>query len=179
MSFTTGAMKLDLKPVSILRQRILRLNMTKNQTRNGKIAKFSAIVAVGNCNGGLGIGHAKHAQASDAIQKASQIAIKNMDYFPVYNSRTLFHDDFVKFKATKLYVRPAAEESGLRCHHSIAEICSCLGIKDISAKVHGSTHPAAVTNAFLKVLGRQKSPQDLSRETGLKVVDATSLYTLL
>jgi small subunit ribosomal protein S5 len=92
-----------------IKQRLLRLSMTKNQTKNGKIAKFSAIVAVGNCNGGLGIGIAKHSQASDAIQKASRIATKNMDYFPLYNARTIFHDDNVKFKSTLLYVRPAAE----------------------------------------------------------------------
>jgi small subunit ribosomal protein S5 len=165
------------KPVmSGLRQRLLRLNMTKNQTKNGKISKFSAIVAVGNCNGGLGIGSAKHQQATDAIQKAAKIAVKNMEYFPLYRSRTLYHDDFVKFKATKLYVRPASEESGLRCHHSIAEISSCLGIRDISAKVHGSSHPATVAQAFLKVLRRQKTPNDVSKETGLQVVDVMKLY---
>lgn len=162
---------------SQIRQRLLRLNMTKNQTKNGKISKFSALVAVGNCNGGLGIGYAKHAQAADAIHKAAKIATKNMEYFPLYESRTIFHDDCVKFKATKLYVRPASEESGLRCHHSIAEISSCLGIRDISAKVHGSSHPANVVQAFLKIMRLQKTPQDLSKETGLRVVDAKKLYS--
>ena len=95
--------------MSVLKQRLLRLTMTKNQTRNGKIAKFSAVVVVGNDNGGFGLGTAKHLQASDAIQKASKIAAKNLEYFPTNESRTIFHDDCVKFKATKLYVRPAAK----------------------------------------------------------------------
>lgn len=95
-------------PIGFLKQRLLRLNMTKNQTKNGKISKFTAIVAVGNGNGGLGVGVAKHAQATDAIQKAARIAAKNISYYPVNESRTLFHDDFCKFKATSLYVRPAS-----------------------------------------------------------------------
>ena len=82
--------------------------MTKNMTTNGKVAQYSAIVAAGNQNGGLGIATAKHNEAALAIQKAGRVAVKRMDYFRLCDSRTLFHDDFVKFKATRLYVRPAA-----------------------------------------------------------------------
>lgn len=58
----------------------------------------------------------------------------------------------------------------------IAEMCSCIGIKDISAQVHGSTHPATVAEAFFRVLQRQKSPEDMAVETGLRLVDVNNLY---
>lgn len=76
-------------------------------TKNGKTARFSAIVVAGTGNGGLGCGHAKHDSASEAVTKAGRLAVKNIQYFNRWQDRTIFHDDFSKFKATKLYVRPA------------------------------------------------------------------------
>lgn len=106
MLLLIGEMKQPTVP--LVRQRLLRMSLTKNQTKNGKIASFNAFVAAGNRNGGLGIGAAKHSQAIDAIQKAGRVAVKSMTYFSIYENRTLHHDDFIKFKATRLYARPAA-----------------------------------------------------------------------
>ena len=51
-----------------------------------------------------------------------------------------------------------------------------MGINDISAKVHGSSHPFAVAQAFIKVLKRQKTPQDICKETGMKIASVDDLY---
>lgn len=83
------------------------MRVVKNQTTNGKIAHFSALVVAGNEHGGLGFAQAKQSAGPDAIQKASKKAIKSMEFFPRWQDRTIFHDDYTKFKATKLYVRPA------------------------------------------------------------------------
>lgn len=55
-------------------------------------------------------------------------------------------------------------------------MCRCLGIKDISAKVHGSSHPMNVMKAFLQILERQKSPEQVAAETGLRVVDVLRVF---
>ena len=52
----------------------------------------------------------------------------------------------------------------------------CLGIKDISAKVHGSSHPMNVMKAFLKILEQQKSPEQVASETGMRVVDVLHVF---
>jgi ribosomal protein S5 len=96
-------LKQDYKLVT----RLIKMRVVKNMTVNGKIAKFSAIVVAGNGNGGLGCGDSKHNSAQEAVLKAGKLAIKNMEYFERWQNRTLFHDDFFKFKATKLYVRPS------------------------------------------------------------------------
>lgn len=87
--------------------RLVNMRVVKNMTKNGKIARFSSIVVAGNGNGGLGCGHAKHDSASEAVTKAGKLAVRNIQYFNRWQDRTLFHDDFAKYKATKLYVRPA------------------------------------------------------------------------
>lgn len=178
--------------------RLVNMRVVKNMTKNGKIARFSAIVVAGTGNGGLGTGHAKHDSASEAVLKAGRLAVKNIQFFNRWQDRTIFHDDYVKFKATKLYVRPAPPsntdkkhalyplhflsvsmfvlDTGRRCHPTIAEMCRCLGIKDISAKVHGSSHPMNVMKAFLLALERQKSPEQVSAESGMKVVDVLKVF---
>lgn len=83
------------------------MRVVKNMTKNGKIARFSAIVVAGTGNGGLGCGHSKHDSASEAVTKAGKLAVRDIQYFSRWQDRTLFHDDFAKYKATKLYVRPA------------------------------------------------------------------------
>jgi len=87
--------------------RLVNMRVVKNMTKNGKIARFSSILVAGNGNGGLGYGHAKHDSASEAVTKAGKLAVRNIQYFNRWQDRTLFHDDFAKYKATKLYVRPA------------------------------------------------------------------------
>ena len=67
-------------------------------------------------------------------------------------------------------------DHGRRCHPAIAEICRCLGIKDISSKVVGSTNALNVSKAFIEILMRQKSPLQVSKEYGVKIVDINQLY---
>lgn len=156
--------------------RLVKMRIVKNMTKNGKYARFSAMVAVGNGRGGVGIAHAKSINAVDAIAKATRSATRTMQYYDRFQDRTLFHDDIVKFKATLLYLRPAAEGSGRRCHPAIAEMSKCMGIHDISAKVHGSQNPINVAQAFLVALGRQKTPESVARESGLRIVDVLKVY---
>lgn len=51
-----------------------------------------------------------------------------------------------------------------------------MGITDIAADVHGSTNPMNVLNAFMKALRRQKTPEQVARETGLRVMDVQRVY---
>lgn len=93
--------------LSKLITRLVNMRVVKNMTTNGKIARFSSIVVAGNGDGGLGCGHSKHDSASEAVTKAGKLAVRDMQFFNRWQDRTLFHDDYTKYKATKLYVRPA------------------------------------------------------------------------
>jgi ribosomal protein S5 len=162
--------------ISGLVVRLLKMRVIKNMTKNGKYARFSSLVAVGNGRGAVGVSHSKAIAAADAVSKATKQATRLMEYFPRWQDRTLFHDDIVKFQATILIVRPAAPGAGRRCHPAISEICRCMGIKDISAKVHGSRHSMNVAEAFLMALRRQKTPEMVSQESGMRIVDVLKVY---
>lgn len=156
--------------------RLLKMRIIKNMTKNGKYARFSALIATGNGKGGVGIAHSKAVASPDAVSKATKQAAGNIEYFERWQDRTIFHDDRVKHKATILYVRPAAPGAGRRCHPAISEMCRCMGIKDISAKVHGSRHPMNVADAFLLALRRQKTPEMVASESGMRIIDVLKVY---
>jgi len=60
------------------------------------------------------------------------------------------HDFFTQFGKTKIFVEKKPEGYGLVCHRAIREICQAVGIKDIYAKVEGSTKNVQhVTKAFI------------------------------
>lgn len=55
-------------------------------------------------------------------------------------------------------------------------MCRVMGVNDISAKVHGSRHPMNVAQAFLEVLRRQKSPQRVAEDSGMRIEDVLAVY---
>jgi ribosomal protein S5 len=65
---------------------------------------------------------------------------------------------------------------GLRCHRVIQEMCKLFGIKDLGAKVSGSTTSFNVAKAFLLALRRQKSPEQVALDSGMKVHDVRKIY---
>ena len=174
--FSTSAQNVGMQGNNGLIVRLLKMRIIKNMTKNGKYVRYSAFVAVGNGSGGVGISHRKAVNAADAISKAVKTATKSMQHFPLWQNRTIFHDDKIKWKATELIVRPAAPLSGHRCHPTITEMCRVMGIKDISAKVLGSRHPMNVGAAFINALKAQKTPEQVARDGGLKIVDVNEIY---
>lgn len=156
--------------------RLLKTRLIKNMTKNGKYQRFSILLAVGNGRGGVGVALAKSVSAIDAINKATKQAIRNMEWFPLWQNRTLHHDDQLKYKATLLFTRPAAPQTGRLAHPTIVEICRCMGLADISAKVLGSRNPLNVAEAFLRVLRRQKTPEEVAQDGGIKIVDVLKVY---
>lgn len=156
--------------------RLIKMRLVKHQTRNGKVACFSALVAAGNGAGGVGCGFGRDKKSSNAIMKAGKIAERHMEFFERFQGRTIFHPVTVKFKATLLLAKPGPACTGRRAHHTIQEICRVMGIDDISCKVYGSTNPLPVAEAFLEALRRQKTPEDVANDSGLKVADVIRVY---
>lgn len=60
----------------------------------------------------------------------------------------MLHDFFTQFGITKLFVKKMHEGYGLVCHRAIKACCEAIGIKDIYAKVEGSSHTQHVIKAF-------------------------------
>ncbi|KAG5438543.1 hypothetical protein PCANB_002647 [Pneumocystis canis] len=173
LSMITGISPLEIKG---FKQKILVVRRVVNQTRKGKIPSMYALVIVGNGNGMIGMGEGKSYQLRPAAEKAYSRAIKNMQYIPRYENRTIYGDIKHKFHAVRLELRSRPSGFGLRANHYVHEICRHVGIKDISAKVRGSYTGMNVVKATFEALKAQILPENIARARGKKVVDVIQTY---
>lgn len=87
----------------------------------------------------------------------------------IYIFFTVFHDFFTQFGSTKIYVSQKPEGYGLVCHRAIKTICETIGIKNLHAKVEGSTNVNHICKAFFlgllkQVIYKIKPPSPSSHE---------------
>ena len=83
--------------------RVLRIRPIRIRSKGG-IKKVYYLVSscAGNGQGGIGIGQGRGTNVITAIEQSQKRALKNIEYFPMYENRTLFHDQFHKFKSCRL-----------------------------------------------------------------------------
>ncbi|KAI9033665.1 ribosomal protein S5 domain 2-type protein [Phycomyces nitens] len=161
---------------SKLIKKSLVIKRVVNMNGKGKQPSMYALVVVGNGEGLAGYGEGKDEEASRAVRKATNRAIKNLRYFDRYDNRTVFMDIVHKFHATTLELRSRPPGFGCRANHYIHEICRCIGIQDLSGKVRGSTTPMNVIKATFEALSHQKLPEDIAKMRGKKLADVQHVY---
>ncbi|KAJ2550829.1 28S ribosomal protein S5, mitochondrial [Coemansia sp. RSA 1933] len=159
-----------------LAKKTIIVKRTVQMTRKGKAPSLYALVVVGNGNGSAGYGEGKGFEASRAVLFATRDAIKNMKSYPRYDDRTIYHDIDHKFKATKLKLWARRPGFGCRIAPTIHEICECVGIRDLSGKIHGSRNPMNVVKAFFGALDSQRKPDDMAKARGIRLVDINHTY---
>ena len=136
-----------------LEEKILLIRRVSKKTTGGNYVTFSALAAVGDGKGRVGLGMGRGLEVPPAIQKAISKAKKNMVTIPLYKS-TLPHAVNVKFKAAKLLLKPAPEGTGLKVGSVVRTILDLAGVHDASGKVIGSRNH--VVNAYATIEGIKK-----------------------
>ena len=121
----------------------------------GKKRTPSAFVVTGNKNGIVGYGIGKASSAGAALRLAKSNASKRLLNVDLFEDRTLHHNFYQEFYYTKIFAEKVPAGYGLRCQRIIKTICELVGIKDIHAKIEGSTNPMNVAKAFIYGLIKQ------------------------
>ncbi|CAH8624867.1 unnamed protein product [Schistosoma guineensis] len=138
----------------------------------GRYRRFSVVVATGNGQGLCGIGKAKALNILSATRRAKLRASQNIISFDLKEGRTLWHVGYVCQWNSKIFAAPLSEGAGLKCHRMIKTLCQVIGIKDMYARVEGSTNNyQAIARGFLRLLKQQKTYEDLANSLGLHVVE--------
>jgi small subunit ribosomal protein S5 len=117
----------------------------------GKRLSFRATVAVGNKEKHqVGIGVEKGQDVSQAIQKASNKAKKNLITVPIVNE-TIPHEIMAKYKAAKVIIKPAPKGKGIIAGGAVRTVLKLAGVSNAIAKILGNTN-SAINNARATVL---------------------------
>jgi len=159
---------------SELIEKLVHINRVAKVVKGGRRFGFAALVVVGDGHGRVGYGHGKAREVPEAIAKATAAAKKAMIRVPLREGRTLHHDVRGRWGAGKVYLRTAAQGTGVIAGGPMRAIFESLGVHDVVTKSIGSSNPYNMVRATFDALARQNSPKAVANRRGLKVSDILS-----
>ncbi|KAK4884382.1 hypothetical protein RN001_000653 [Aquatica leii] len=152
--------------------KVLELKTVFNMKGNfGRRRRISTFVITGNGHGLVGFATGKGIESKTALRKAKNRSGQKLMHIKIFREHTVFHDFFTQFGKTKIFVSQRPEGYGLVCHRAIRTICEVIGIKNLYAKIEGSTNVQHVVKAFLLGLLKQKTHEEIVEEKRLHLVE--------
>jgi small subunit ribosomal protein S5 len=149
-------------------EKLISVNRVTKVVKGGRIMGFAALTVVGDGDGGIGMGKAKSKEVPVAVQKAVKEARKEMVKVPLKNG-TIHHTVTGTHGATTVYMQPAKDGTGIIAGGAMRAIFDAIGVKNITAKVHGSTNPYNVVRATIKGLQNIYTPAEIAAKRGKTV----------
>ncbi len=155
-----------------LEEQVISLNRTNKVIKGGRSFHMGALVAVGDRNGRVGIGHGKANEVPQAINKGGQVARKNLISVPLMDQRTPTHAVTGRFRGAEVLMKPASEGTGIIAGSAVRIILELSGVQDVLTKSLGSSNPLNVAKATMEALNSLHSPEEVENKrdiTGLSV----------
>ena len=132
----------------------ISINRVSRTVKGGRRMRFQALVAVGNHKNKVGVGLAKGADVTTAVQKAEQRAKKNMLTINL-NGETICHEVETKVTGARVLMKPAAPGTGIIAGGVVRSIIGLTGIKNLISKSIGSTNKTNISYAVIEGLRTQ------------------------
>ncbi len=149
-----------------LKEKLVVLNRVSKTVKGGRIARFAAIMVVGDENGHVGFGLGKAAEVPDAIRKGIEDAKKNM--IEVFlNGSIIPHGIIGEYGAGKVLLKPAAPGTGIIAGGAVRDVLELAGIKNIRAKCLRSNNPTNVVKATFEGLKALRTLQQVAELRGI------------
>jgi small subunit ribosomal protein S5 len=123
---------------------------------------------VGDGNGHVGVGLGKAGEVPEAIRKGVEDAKKHLIRVPLVGT-TIPHAVTQQFGASTVLLKPASQGTGVIAGGAVRAVVEAAGIRDILAKVFGSTNPVNVARATHEALRSLHSAEELSARRGVQV----------
>ena len=149
-------------------ERVVAINRVTKVVKGGRRFRFAALVVIGNKQGQVGFGTGKAAEVSDAIKKAVEQAKTNMINVPIVGS-TIPHEITGHYGAGKVFLKPAAEGTGIIAGGAVRAVFELAGVNDILSKSLGSSTPINMVRATFKGLQELRTAEKVAALRGIDV----------
>ncbi len=144
-----------------IEEQVLQIKRVSKKAKGGNKISFTSLVVVGDKKGMVGIGKGKALDVNTAIQKGFAIAKKNMVKINLKEG-TISHNVLIKYKAVTILLKPAPKGAGIIAGGAVRPVAELAGIKDLSAKIIGSSNREICAYATLQAL-KSLVPKSLMR----------------
>ena len=151
-----------------LKEDMVALNRVSKTVKGGRIARFAALMVVGDENGHIGVGLGKAAEVPEAIRKGIEDAKKNMITVSLKGT-TIPHEVLGVFGAGKVLLKPAAPGTGIIAGDKVRKVLQLAGIHNIRAKCLRSNNPTNVVKATIEGLKQLRSAEEVAKAREISV----------
>ena len=151
-----------------LKESLIALNRVSKTVKGGRIARFAALMVVGDGAGHVGVGLGKAAEVPEAIRKGIEDAKKNMVKVSIKGT-SIPHEVIGVFGAGKVLLKPAAPGTGIIAGGKVRMVLEAAGIKNIRAKCLRSNNPTNVVKATMEGLKELRTAEQVAKIRDISV----------